>query len=70
MPPLQIIIFEKDIGRESFRIGQGLIGQCVQEKQTFIFNEIPEDYRYISTGLGEVPHRRYLLFLYYLKGTS
>lgn len=49
--------FEKDIGRESFRIGQGLIGQCVQEKQTFIFNEIPEDYRYISTGLGEVPPR-------------
>ena len=49
--------FEKEIGRESFRIGQGLIGQCVQEKHTFVFNEIPKDYRYISTGLGEVPPR-------------
>lgn len=49
--------FQKEIGRESFRLGQGLIGQCAQEKQSFVFNEIPKDYRYISTGLGEVPPR-------------
>lgn len=49
--------FEKEIGRENFRLGQGLIGQCAQEKQSFVFNDIPKDYRYISTGLGEVPPR-------------
>lgn len=48
---------QKEIGRESFRLGQGLIGQCAQEKHSFVFNEIPKDYRYISTGLGEVPPR-------------
>lgn len=46
-----------EIGRENFRLGQGLIGQCAQEKHSFLFNEIPKDYRYISTGLGEVPPR-------------
>ncbi|QUG43046.1 response regulator [Psychrobacillus sp. INOP01] len=48
---------QKEIGRESFHLGQGLIGQCALEKQGFVFNEIPKDYRYISTGLGEVPPR-------------
>ncbi|QEY22147.1 response regulator [Psychrobacillus sp. AK 1817] len=48
---------QNEIGRESFRLGQGLIGQCALEKNVFVFNEIPKDYRYISTGLGEVPPR-------------
>ena len=46
---------EKEIGRESFRLGQGLVGQCALESKAFVFNEIPNDYRFISTGLGEVP---------------
>ncbi|GAB0170209.1 ATP-binding protein [Lysinibacillus sp. CTST325] len=44
----------EDVGMESFKLGQGLIGQCALEKKILIDNDIPEDFRLISTGLGEV----------------
>ncbi|MGE7913292.1 response regulator [Lysinibacillus xylanilyticus] len=43
------------IGIESFKLGQGVIGQCALEKRVLIYNDIPEDFRLIGTGLGEVP---------------
>lgn len=43
-----------DVGIESFKLGQGLIGQCALEKKILINNDIPEDFRLIGTGLGEV----------------
>ncbi|MDM5250963.1 ATP-binding protein [Lysinibacillus sp. G4S2] len=43
------------VGIESFRLGQGLIGQCALEKRVLIFNDVPEDFRLIGTSLGEVP---------------
>ena len=33
--------------------GQGLVGQAALEKQTIIFNDIPDDYIKINSGLGE-----------------
>ena len=51
-----------DIGRRSFKMGQGLIGQCALEKRIFIYDEIPEDYHVIGTGLGEVAPRGILIF--------
>ncbi|MCY9546303.1 ATP-binding protein [Lysinibacillus xylanilyticus] len=44
-----------DVGMESFKLGQGLIGQCALEKKILIYNDIPEDFRLIGTGLGEAP---------------
>ncbi len=44
-----------NIGMERFKIGQGLIGQCVSDKRIYIYNDIPKDYRVIGTGLGEAP---------------
>lgn len=44
-----------DVGIESFKLGQGLIGQCALEKKILIYNDIPEDFRLIGTSLGEVP---------------
>lgn len=44
-----------DVGIESFKLGQGLIGQCALEKKILIYNDIPEEFRLIGTGLGEVP---------------
>ncbi|MFE3577320.1 ATP-binding protein [Lysinibacillus sp. NPDC059133] len=44
-----------NIGIESFKLGQGLIGQCALEKKVLIYNDIPEDFRLIGTGLGKVP---------------
>jgi len=44
-----------NVGIESFKLGQGLIGQCALEKKILIYNDIPEDFRLIGTSLGEVP---------------
>lgn len=45
---------EDDIGIKSFTLGQGLIGQCAAEKSIMINNNIPNDYRLISSALGEI----------------
>jgi signal transduction histidine kinase/DNA-binding response OmpR family regulator/HAMP domain-containing protein len=37
----------------SFRIGEGLVGQCAKEKKRILLTEVPSDYVRISSGLGE-----------------
>jgi HAMP domain-containing protein/CheY-like chemotaxis protein/signal transduction histidine kinase len=34
-------------------IGQGLVGQCAQEKQRILLTEVPRDYTVIQSSLGE-----------------
>lgn len=46
---------------ESFKIGQGLIGQCALEKRVLFYDNIPRDYRLIKTGLGEIRPQNILL---------
>ena len=36
----------------SFRLGEGLVGQCAKEKKRILLTEVPEDYVRISSGLG------------------
>ncbi|WP_159881946.1 HAMP domain-containing protein [Paenibacillus puerhi] len=36
-----------------FRSGQGLVGQCLIEKQRILLTNVPHDYVVISSGLGE-----------------
>ena len=44
---------EEEVGRREFRLGEGLIGQCALEKESQIINQVPNDYKVLSTGLGE-----------------
>ncbi|MCC5921871.1 MAG: PAS domain-containing protein, partial [Cyclobacteriaceae bacterium] len=34
------------------RVGEGLVGQSIQERDTLFLSEIPEDYSYLFSGLG------------------
>jgi two-component system, chemotaxis family, sensor kinase CheA len=43
-----------EAGRVAFVAGEGLIGQCAAEKRTVLLQDVPADYRVISTGLGNV----------------
>ncbi|WP_235427293.1 ATP-binding protein [Cohnella kolymensis] len=36
-----------------YRAGQGLVGQCLVEKQRILLTNVPSDYVVISSGLGE-----------------
>src|SRR5262249_41668786 len=44
----------KNLSNE-FRPGEGLVGQCVLEKKRILLTNVPNDYIYISSGLGEAP---------------
>src|SRR6185436_1337539 len=37
----------------SFRLGEGLVGQCAKEKKRILLTDVPGDYVRISSGLGE-----------------
>jgi GAF domain-containing protein len=36
----------------SFRVGEGLVGQCAKEKKSIVLTEVPDDYVRINSGLG------------------
>jgi signal transduction histidine kinase/CheY-like chemotaxis protein/HAMP domain-containing protein len=36
-----------------FRLGEGLVGQCAQEKERILLTDVPDDYVTINSGLGE-----------------
>jgi HAMP domain-containing protein/signal transduction histidine kinase/CheY-like chemotaxis protein len=36
-----------------FKLGEGLVGQCVLEKEPILVTEVPSDYIKISSGLGD-----------------
>ena len=55
-----VLQFEAGYGYEerkrlatSFRIGEGLIGQCAKEKKRILLTDVPGDYVKVNSGLGE-----------------
>lgn len=55
-----------------FQFGEGLVGQAALEKQRILITEVPDDYIYVQSGLGETPpHNIIVVPLFYenlLKG--
>lgn len=41
-----------NVGMESFRFGEGLVGQCAAENRTLLLTQIPDDYIKIRSGIG------------------
>src|SRR6187551_2934612 len=39
----------------SFRVGEGLVGQCAKERKRILLTDVPGDYVRINSGLGESP---------------
>src|SRR4029079_12603179 len=37
----------------SFRVGEGLVGQCAKEKKRILLTDVPADYVRINSGLGD-----------------
>jgi signal transduction histidine kinase/HAMP domain-containing protein len=50
----------KNVANE-FRPGEGLVGQCVLEKQRILLTQVPDDYIRIASGLGEATPRNIIV---------
>ncbi len=52
----------------SFKNGQGLIGQAALEKKAIVFSEIPDDYIRINSGLGNSIPKSIIVFPFLYEG--
>ncbi len=50
-----------EVAANSFRSGEGLVGQCAVDKKLILLKDIPEQYVQIHSGLGQASPRSLLL---------
>jgi signal transduction histidine kinase/HAMP domain-containing protein/ActR/RegA family two-component response regulator len=53
----------------SFRLGEGLVGQCAKEKKRILLTQVPGDYVRINSGLGESPPLNIIVLPVLFEGT-
>ncbi|SFL24557.1 two-component system, chemotaxis family, sensor kinase CheA [Paenibacillus sp. 1_12] len=49
------------VGTESFRIGEGLVGQSALENRILILNQLPNDYIKVASGLGHTAPQQIII---------
>ena len=54
----------------SFRLGEGLVGQCALERRRFVVDELPDDYLRIGSALGESRPRAVVLLPVLFEGQT
>ena len=52
-----------------FRLGEGLVGQCAQEKERILLTDVPGDYVTINSGLGEATPLNIIVLPILFEGT-
>ncbi|PEC85578.1 histidine kinase [Bacillus cereus] len=50
-----------DIGKQSIKMGEGFIGQTALEKKSFMLRDIPEEFRYVTSGVLEIRPKNLLV---------
>ncbi|MGM0883120.1 MAG: response regulator [Bacillota bacterium] len=50
-----------DAGKSSFRLGEGLIGQCALEKRAFLLNQLPDHEVMITSGFAQAAPQSILI---------
>src|SRR5207244_970955 len=53
----------------SFRVGEGLVGQCAKEKTRILLTDVPGDYVRINSGLGASPPLNIIVLPVLFEGT-
>ena len=54
-------ITDEERGAESFRLGEGLIGQAALDKRIFLIDKLPEEHIKVTSGLGASSPRNLLI---------
>jgi CheY-like chemotaxis protein len=51
---------------DQFKVGEGMVGQAAMERQRIMISNVPDDYIYVQSGLGESPPHNILVtpFIY------
>ncbi len=51
-----------------FKFGEGLVGQAALEKKTILFDNVPDEFIYIQSGMGEGPARQVIVQPFLFQG--
>jgi signal transduction histidine kinase/HAMP domain-containing protein/ActR/RegA family two-component response regulator len=54
----------------SYRLRESLIGQCAFEKKRIVLADVPENFIYIATGMGEAPPRSVIVLPVLFEGEA
>jgi signal transduction histidine kinase/ActR/RegA family two-component response regulator/HAMP domain-containing protein len=54
----------------SYRLRESLIGQCAFEKKRILLGDVPENFMYIATGMGEAPPRSVIVLPVLFEGEA